>query len=228
MAQEYRKQTEIVSTISIPTLALLEDGFESTTVKWENEQSGGLSGAQTSAASFNGNNAYRMQTRAVGATNSDFQGIVRFVGLSPKPKINFTYRSRNLAVDTAAAREMFQFVAELQNLTLTFELVLDAVNAQVLYRNASNVLVPVPGFVLPNNDDVWKRVEIQFNTSTRRFEFFSVGNRIVDMSTLPIFEQTFASNRATLTVRIRSQQDQGAAAISTNLLVDDVVITNPD
>lgn len=228
MGLEYRRQIEVVSTVSAGSLALLEDGFESTTVKWSAESLGGLAGGLYTSSAYNGNNSYRMQTRSAGATNNDYQGIVRYVGLSSKPRINFVARTQNMGVNTDAGREMYQFLVEGNLSNTTYEIVIDSVNRQLLYRNASNVLVAVPNFTTPGFADIFKRVEIQINIVTKKIEYVMIGDRKADMNTLTPYTVVTATNLSDMAVRIRAQQDQAVGGVGTDLRVDDIVITTPD
>lgn len=228
MSQEYRTQNEIVSTVSVPSLALLEDNFEATTVKWSAEASGGFFGGLFTTDAYNGNTSYRMQTRSAAAVNGDFQGIVRFIGLSQKNKINFSLRIRNFATNSRGGELQFSFTVRGVLRDTTYEIRLIPLSNVLQYRDSTNTMQTLAGYTLPNQDDIWTRVEIQFNLATERYEYVVVGRTIANLSGIQAYGVTTATTRSDMAVRVRSVQSEAAGLIGTDVRVDDIVILTPD
>ena len=228
MSQEYRTQVEQVSAVGIPALALLEDNFEATLNKWNGEQSGGLFGGLFAGAAFNGNQSYRLQTRSVGAVNLDYQGMMRFLGLTPKNKLNTSCRIQNFATNSRGGEIQFSYTFRLGLVNKTFEVRFIQLTNQLFIRDSTNTMVAVAGYTLANFDDIWTRLEIQINLVTGQYEYIAVGNKVISLAGISAYSVVSATHFSDLAFRLRSVQSEGAGAIGTDLRIDDLLITNPD
>jgi hypothetical protein len=169
-----------------------------------------------------------MQTRSALAVNGDFQGIVRFIGLTNKNKVNFSLRIRNFATNSRGGELQFSFTVQGALRDTTYEIRLIPLSNVLQYRDSTNVMVTLPTYVLPNQDDIWTRVEILFNLATEKYEYVVVGRQIANLSGLSAFGATVGTTRSTMAVRVRSVQSEGAGLIGTDVRVDDIVMINPD
>lgn len=228
MGKEYRKQVEVMSTVSIPNLALIEDDFAATLFKWDSKGTTGSVTDRDATIAYNGEASLRSKTRATGSVDGDEAYGLRYVQLTDRRFFNLSFVVKNKKIVTRAGT-LYIRIEFLDSLGWgVFGLKLDDLNHKLYYYDSGGSWTELSGYTLVGMNDIYYRIEIQVNRLNRKIKYVKIGESQPDLEDVSFYNNSGVTGSSYINLVLGVIQNDGANESSAQANYDDVVLMTPD